>query len=171
MIRYTVTFFLLFVPLAHAQQAPASQAPFSSTAPSLETLKAIIDERDRRYEQRMNDMDKLNNLSFANSKEAVQTANTANEKRLDSVNEFRGVVTDQQKALIMRTEFEAAMKKNDDNSARNEERINEVQRTLAAKDSEKSGANDLWIIIASVVGVGVIVYGALRVQQRREVRR
>lgn len=35
---------------------------------------------------------------------AVETADAANEKRLDSVNEFRATLTDQQKTFITRAE-------------------------------------------------------------------
>jgi hypothetical protein len=64
-------------------------------------------ERDRRYEERFNAMDTKTQLALTASKEAVNKAEIATEKRFDSVNEFRGTLSDQARTLLPRMEGEA----------------------------------------------------------------
>ena len=58
-----------------------------------ETLKAVMDERDKRYEQRFNA-----------SQKAIDEATRANEKRFEAVNEFRGAMSDAARKYITREE-------------------------------------------------------------------
>lgn len=74
---------------------------------TVDTLKAhierILEETDNRYEQR-----------FKAAQEAVTKAETAAEKRFDSVNEFRGQLTDQARSFMPRLESEQRMLTLDD---------------------------------------------------------
>jgi Ni,Fe-hydrogenase I large subunit len=74
---------------------------------SLSHLKEIMDERDRRYEDRFKAMDEKTSLALNASEKAVSKAETATEKRFDSVNEFRGQLKDQANSLMPREEASA----------------------------------------------------------------
>jgi hypothetical protein len=69
-----------------------------------EATKNIADERDRRYEDRFTAMDEKTSLALTSSEKAVTKAETATEKRFDSVNEFRGSLKDQAATLLPRVE-------------------------------------------------------------------
>lgn len=69
--------------------------------------REIMDERDRRYEERFKAMDEKTGLALTSSEKAVAKAETATEKRFDAVNEFRGQLKDQAATLLQRTEAEA----------------------------------------------------------------
>ncbi len=90
-----------------------------------DTLRAhlmhIIDERDRRYEQRygqqeanlstaMTAQEKAVQAALASSEKAVTKAEIAAEKRFDAVNEFRGQLSDQARDFMPRNEAELLVK-------------------------------------------------------------
>jgi hypothetical protein len=74
----------------------------------------LMDERDRRYMDRFTAMDEKTSLALTSSKEAVQKAEIATEKRFDSVNEFRGQLKDQAFTLLPRIEAEGRFGAQDD---------------------------------------------------------
>jgi uncharacterized protein (DUF3084 family) len=69
---------------------------------TIETLKELI-------EQRLDSMDKALTAALQATKEAIQKAENANEKRFDGVNEFRGQLGDQARTLMPRSEAEQRM--------------------------------------------------------------
>jgi chromosome segregation ATPase len=69
-----------------------------------EHVLAIIDERDRRYEDRFKAMDEKTGLALTSSEKAFTKAETATEKRFDAVNEFRGSLKDQADRMMPRAE-------------------------------------------------------------------
>jgi hypothetical protein len=90
--------------------------------------------------------------AFAAANTAVAKAETANEKRLDSVNEFRGQLKDQAAMLATRAEVVVQFKAM-------EEKINGVQQSMTASDSRGQGANNLWILILGGLGLFVVAAG------------
>jgi hypothetical protein len=79
-------------------------------ATKLDSLREIVDERDRRYEERFKAMDEKTGLALTSSEKAVAKAEMATEKRFDSVNEFRGQLKDQAATLLTRVEADARFK-------------------------------------------------------------
>jgi hypothetical protein len=69
-----------------------------------EHVLALMDERDKRYEQRFLQQETAVTAALNSSKEAVAKAERATEKRFESVNEFRGALSDAQKNYITRSE-------------------------------------------------------------------
>lgn len=76
-------------------------------ASEFEGFKELMTERDRRYEQRFEAMDEKTSLALTSSEKAVAKAEIATEKRFDSVNEFRGTLSDQAANLLPRREADA----------------------------------------------------------------
>jgi len=71
----------------------------------IDAIQKVMDERDMRYEQRFKAMDEKTGLALTSSKEAVAKAETATEKRFDSVNEFRKTLADQATGFMPRQEY------------------------------------------------------------------
>lgn len=92
---------------------------------------------------------------------ATDRVDAANEKRFESVNEFRQSVAQQQRALIPRPEYEMA-------HASLQRQVNDMATALANAKSEKKGAGHLWAVLLGAAGglltllhiVGVIKIGA-----------
>jgi hypothetical protein len=75
----------------------------------LKDLSDLAYERDRRYEQRFTDSAKAVDAALAAAKEAVIKAETATEKRFESVNEFRQTLSDQTRHFITREVFDTKL--------------------------------------------------------------
>lgn len=82
------------------------------------------------------------------NKEAVDKADKANEKRFESVNEFRAQMADQSALFISRREVEAMVNSNADKVAALTDRINR-------SEGRGSGKDQLWGYI--VGGVGIVI--------------
>jgi len=73
---------------------------------NINTLMKFLDERDKRYEQRFVAQQEATHAALIAAEKAVTKAETAAEKRLDSVNEFRGQLRDQAATFIPRSEVQ-----------------------------------------------------------------
>jgi hypothetical protein len=103
----------------------------------LDGLKELMDERDRRYEERFKAMDEKTGLALTSSEKAVTKAETATEKRFDSVNEFRDTLRDQAALLMPRPETQALFKAY-------EEKIENMKGTFQKTlDDHKEDINNL----------------------------
>ena len=91
-------------------------------------------------------------LSAANT--AVGKAEVASEKRLDSVNEFRGQLKDQQATLISRAEADARFASITDS-------ITELKDRANRSDGKGAGVTTAWVVLVAVIGMGVGVAGVL----------
>jgi hypothetical protein len=69
-------------------------------------LRDIVDERDRRYEDRFKAMDEKTSLALNASEKAVTKAEVAQEKRFDNTNEWRAAMQDRDRNQMPRIEIE-----------------------------------------------------------------
>jgi hypothetical protein len=122
-----------------------------------EFILAVIEGNDRRYEQRFNDTklavdasliaaDKAVVAALAGQKEAVTKAETAAEKRFESVNEFRNTLSDQQRNLMPRSEAEVKF----DSFTK---QIDGVVARLDKSEGKGVGLSMGWGIFIGLVGV------------------
>jgi hypothetical protein len=120
---------------------PAS--PDDVLAQRIASLRELVDERDRRYEDRFRAMDEKTTLALASSEKAVTKAETATEKRFDSVNEFRGSLKDQAATLLPRNEADTRFKAMEEKL----EGQAKVIGGLSESRSEKEGSSKTYILI------------------------
>ena len=135
-MRIAWVVFLLFL------ASPARGQPEATTA----ELLLLINERDKAYNQRFDAQEKAVAAALAAAKEAVTKAESAAEKRFDSVNEFRNTLKDQQINLMPRSETIALLKALDEKTQSNDVRITQLI-------SRSEGANWLWGVITGVGGL------------------
>ena len=100
-----------------------------------EMVTGILDERDRRYEERWNAQ-----------QEALRKVEDATEKRFESVNEFRKTLDDQQRTLMPRSEADVIFRGLTDKFAAMKET---VDRLL----SERAGIKGGWGYSVGVIGL------------------
>jgi hypothetical protein len=114
-------------------------------------IRSILDERDRRYQERYEAQvkaldaaflaaDKAVQAALSSAKEAVIKAETAAERRFESVNEFRAQLADQAQTFMPRSEAETRL-------ASLAEKLDDL------KGSSKAGASALWGYLVGAVGV------------------
>lgn len=113
---------------------------------------AILEEREKRYDQRFTDMQTALQAALAASEKAVIKAEVATEKRFEGVNEFRSLVNDLVAGKIDRTEFALAM-----NSVT--ERQEELKDRVTRSEGKGAGLHAGWLILAATIPIiiGVIM--------------
>ncbi len=81
--------------MAEACSVTELKARIVALEAGLAAFKDLMEERDKRYEQRAHFQDEAVEIAQDASKEAIEKAEKATEKRLETLNELRGVVVDQ----------------------------------------------------------------------------
>lgn len=117
-------------------------------------LRTLMDERDIRYEQRFKAMDEKTGLALTASEKAVSKAETATEKRFDSVNEFRGQLKDQAATLLQRNEADVKF-----NSIAKD--MEDMKKAIAMTQGRSSGFNVSWGIAVSVALLAIALIGLI----------
>jgi hypothetical protein len=110
-----------------------------------EFIDAILKERDERLSQK-----------FESLATAINKAESATEKRFESVNEFRSTLTDQQKTFVSSAEYKSAHQSLIDLITSNIKTLGDVILTQKERidkiDNMKAGGQNIWILIVGVVG-------------------
>lgn len=104
---------------------------------------------------RLDEIRRASDLALANQKEAVGKVEVANEKRFESVNEFRGTLSDLTRTLMPRLEVQALI-------AANSEKIESLVTRMDKSDGRGDGGlatrNAIYATIATVIAViGIIL--------------
>ena len=117
---------------------------------TVDTLRAhvrdLIEERDRRYNERFIAQEKAVEAALTSAKEAVLKAEGAAERRFESVNEFRNTLADQARDLMPRLETEALIKNI-------EEKVTRLERRDITRSGEHTGRENLWAYAVGAVGL------------------
>lgn len=110
---------------------PVNSAPVQNW--NIQTLKEYVD------------------LRFQQVQVAVDKAESATEKRFESVNEFRSTLADQQRTFVPRPEYEAAHQSL-------ENRVNAVTSELEKIQNQKQGGNIVYAYVISVISlIGTVI--------------
>jgi hypothetical protein len=117
-------------------------------------LLSIIDEREKRYDQRFSDMDTALRAAMTASEKAILKAEHATERRFEAVNEFRSTLSDQANQFITRSEAEAA-------TERNTERIQELTDRINRSEGRGAGLGAGWGYLVGAVGAVAAVVAVI----------
>ncbi len=87
---------------------------------------------------------------IADQDKAVLTANMANDKRLDSVNEFRNQLNDQTRTFLTRNEFSAQHESL-------QKQITALTNRINLMAGRSTGISTSWSVIAAAIGAGAAI--------------
>lgn len=119
-----------------------------------------VDTLKEHFGQRFTDSDKAIQAALLAAKEAVLKAETATEKRFESVNEFRQQLSDQTNTFLSRLEYNAQHKAIEDRVTDLTDRLN---RTAGAKEGSEITMSKIYGAIGAVgVVLGIIILIANR---------
>ena len=104
--------------------------------------------------------EKAVNAALVSSAQAVQKAETAAERRFDSVNEFRQTLSDQQRTLMPRAEIEVMMR------AMNE-KIDLLSSSYRDHQAKATGMSAGWSMAIAAVGLISLVVSIIMVFWRK----
>lgn len=119
----------------------------ATAVPLREHLEALIEALDRRVEQRIADQERAVGLVALSAKEALVKAETAIERRLDLLNEFRGALHDQTATMMPRAEIEP--------------RLHLAETRLDKAEGRGGGLNAGWGYLVGVVGLAAAFWSVL----------
>jgi hypothetical protein len=140
---------------------------------TIETLAAhvlgLVDERDRRYQQRFDGQDRAVQAALAAQEKAVAAAlsaaeravlkaEAAAERRFESQNEFRGQLADQAARQLPRAEAAVEFTNLRERLDELQKRIEAITVTQASVGGVAVGGKDAFARLVSVVGlIGVLI--------------
>jgi hypothetical protein len=131
----------------------------------IQNLRTLMDERDRRYEDRFRATDEKTGLALTSSKEAVAKAETATEKRFDSVNEFRKTLADQASGFMPRQEYmsnhQSVIEKIEAIKEGFTKEIASLRESRSQTEGRSSGFSASWAIAISLAFLGIAAVGLL----------
>jgi hypothetical protein len=140
---------------------------------AMEHVLSLLQEADRRYSARFDAIQNSTEQSLQAAQQAVLKAETAAEKRFESVNEFRNTLSDQQRNLMPRSEVTVV-------SGALTEKIQSVESSLSSKiyalekqldslKAEREGIRGGWGYAVGLVGfllaIGSLVMIGIRFVQ------
>lgn len=117
---------------------------------TVETLRVylfrLLDERDRRYADRFEDLEKELNSAFIVNQKAIDKAEFAIERRFSSVNEFRKTLSDQATQFVVRKEADIQYQRIID-------RINELDKRVTRTEGRGAGLHAGWLYLIGAIGL------------------
>jgi hypothetical protein len=147
------------VEAAFSAQQTAMHAAFSAAE---KAVQVRADSAEREFHEHLQQNRHETDLAFIASEKAIAKAEVANEKRFESVNEFRAQLTEQAGTFTPRTEFEGqvhALRTEQQTAAgRNAERIQELTDRMNRNDGKGAGLDKSWGLLVGLIGlIGVLV--------------
>ncbi len=118
----------------------------------LQAIKDSIDLSQRNAEKSIAVVKEATVLAQQNAERAVLKAETATEKRLESVNEFRNTLSDQQKNLMPRSEANIQFKSLED-------QIKILQELAIRRSGQTEGTSQVWTVLAGALGAAGTCFG------------
>lgn len=130
----------------------AFEAAEKAVNAALVAAKQMSDERDSRYTERAASQEKAVGAALQAAKEAVEKAEKANEKRFESVNEFRSALSDQSAGFLPRNEYNARHETL-------EQAIQEMKGRMDKNEGRSTGLGDGWGYLIGAVGMIIGIAG------------
>jgi len=145
-------------------------------------LRDLVDERDRRYQERddarrvavdaaLSAAKEQTASSFVASEKAIVKAETAQSEYNIRSNEFRNALDDQAKRLASRTELDAIKSALEEKIARNDSDIQDLRESRREGEGRGFGSKAMWGYVVGAVSfilllltIVVTVYNQVRVQ-------
>jgi hypothetical protein len=151
----------------HQQSRQYYDGQLAAAAQERQTIREHYDklilEFDRRYLDRFAAIEQNVTTAFLAQEKAINKADIANEKRFDSVNEFRGQQGDMQRTLMPRAEAEALFKSMNETmvalSKSMNDKIDSLTIRVGAREAMGTGQQQVWGYVAAIIGVVVGLAG------------
>jgi hypothetical protein len=125
-------------------------------------LQTLIDANDKNYNQRFDNVSQATSAALASADRANTKAETATEKRFDSVNEFRATLQDQQRTFIPRAEMEITLKGINDKIDINSNGLEALRLVQSINQGTKLGITQGWGyafgIVMTIIAILTIMF-------------
>ena len=121
---------------------PAGGSSTGTDVSLREYIVALIAATERASDARFDAMKEMVENAFRSSQEAIRKAEAATEKRFESVNEFRAVLTDQQQHLVTRQVLDSVVDRLQAAIERNREDLDALAKRLDLREGKEGDEAD-----------------------------
>ena len=124
----------------------------------IDRLEAVMAERDRYYLGQIQALKEAVCSATADADRALSKAETANEKRFDSVNEFRAALTDNNASFVRQDAYQERHRALEIHLTSVDEKINELLRRWESTKGRGGAFSDIggWIIALITSGIAIL---------------
>ena len=140
---------------------PATGTSTATDISLREYLVSLIAATERASDARFEAMKQMVDNAFKSSQEAIRKAEAATEKRFESVNEFRAVLTDQQRHLVTRDVLNSVADKLQASIDRNRDDLDSLAKRLDLREGQEAGQRLTMGTLVAIITVAVAVIGAV----------
>ena len=121
-------------------------------------LEAVMSERDRYYISQIQALKEAVSSALISADKALSKAETASEKRFDSVNEFRAALSDNSANFVQRDAYEERHRALESRLTSLDEKVNELLRRWEATKGRGGAFSDIggWIIALITSGIAIL---------------
>ena len=117
-----------------------------------EHFSKLLEAKEQRDTERFQAQCEMTALALTAADRAVTKAETATEKRFESVNEFRSTLSDQSRTLMPRAESELQFK-----AVMSD--ISGMKEQLSGRTGQDKGHAQTWAIVLAVLGAAGTIFG------------
>lgn len=140
---------------------PAAGTSSATDVSLREYLVALINAVERRSDERFEAMKHDVEAAFKSSQAAISKAELATEHRFEAVNEFRAVLSDQQRDLVTRQVLNSVAEKLEAAIARNREDLAVLEKRLTLREGQTIGSRITGGVLVTVITVSIAFLGML----------
>jgi hypothetical protein len=140
---------------------PAAGTSSATDVSLREYLIALIHAAEQRSDARFESMKDQVDAAFRSSQEAISKAELAADKRFEAVNEFRAVLSDQQRDLVTRQVLNSVSEKLEASINRNREDLSILEKRLTLREGQTIGSRITGGVLVTVLTVGIAFLGMI----------
>jgi hypothetical protein len=138
---------------------PAAGTSSATDVSLREYLIALIHAAEQRSDARFESMKDQVAAAFRSSQEAISKAELAADKRFEAVNEFRAVLSDQQRDLVTRQVLSSVQEKLEEAISRNRDDLVILEKRLTLREGQTIGSRITGGVLVTVLTVGIAFLG------------
>jgi hypothetical protein len=118
-------------------------------------LKIQVNNLDEKFKLLIDAAEKKNELRFQSQQQAVNKAESAAEKRFESVNEFRRTLSDQTATFLTRNEYGIQQQSILERFEAISSRVAALDKTVGEIREHGSGKNAVWTSLPAIIAVAI----------------
>ena len=138
---------------------PAAGTSTATDVSLREYLTALINAAEKRSDARFESMKTMVETAFETSKAAVSKAESATDKRLEGMNEFRDTLSDQAAHFVTKDSLASLVEKLEAQIDRNREDLDALAKRIDVREGQIQGSRLTWGNMASLLAAFAVVVG------------
>jgi gas vesicle protein len=140
---------------------PAAGSSQATDVSLREYLTSLINAAERRSDARFDAMKDMVETAFETAKEAISKAETATDRRLEGMNEFRDTLSDQASHFVTKDALESLVDKLETQINRNRDDLDSLAKRIDVREGQTAGSRLTWGNMAALVATAAAFIGII----------